>query len=665
MVYLYIDMLISRKEDSLITDRMKNAVAKGMAFTLVATQLAYVALGTARKAIAEPLKSLPKIGERMTVGSDTKYKGTNMTQWTAQDGKTPLFCADATNHTHQTTGGGGEVKDFSQLTTQNGHKYSDTDRLMINYIVYYATDGITNGKSYWGVSGADLQAAAQFAIWGVRQGSMNDDGSGYLMPYYNVSKTRAASDAAVKIYNDAKAYAANPDSDKNVPKDAATAFIPDGGKQTMTFFGYKLGALKITKASANKTYTDGDNCYSLGGAEYTVYSDAETTKAVGTITTDENGNGTLTGLQEGNYYVKETKAPTGYAKSDEVMQATIKNGEETALDASDAPQYANDPLHIVKVDAETGEQKPAGKASLAGAEFKISYYNGLYTKDNLPEKPTRTWTVKTDENGDVKLNKVDEVKEKYFVEGDEFYTDKDGNVVLPLGTVTVAETKAPEGYTQPDASEFTLTQIPAAGELETVDTGLTSTQKEQVVRGNIAFNKFLGEDKKPLANVVFKVTSKTTGETHYIVTDKDGKFDSSKFDAAHLTNANDAAVSEDGKVDESKLDSSAGAYFAGAANKQITATDKGAFVYDTYEFEELRTSVNQNVEDMAKFEVTISENGATVTSGDVINHLKKGEKLYQTGQDGVNPAIIVAGSVAIMTAAMGYTYTISMRKKNA
>lgn len=91
MVYLYIDMLISRKEDSLITDRMKNAVAKGMAFTLVATQLAYVALGTARKAIAEPLKSLPKIGERMTVGSDTKYKGTNMTQWTAQDGKTRSF----------------------------------------------------------------------------------------------------------------------------------------------------------------------------------------------------------------------------------------------------------------------------------------------------------------------------------------------------------------------------------------------------------------------------------------------------------------------------------------------------------------------------------------------------------------------------------------------
>ena len=53
------------------------------------------------------------------------------------------------------------------------------------------------------------------------------------------------------------------------------------------------------------------------------------------------------------------------------------------------------------------------------------------------------------------------------------------------------------------------------------------------------------------------------------------------------------------------------------------------------------------------------------TSGDVINHLKKGEKLYQTGQDGVNPAIIVAGSVAIMTGAMGYVYTISMRKKNA
>ena len=34
-------------------------------------------------------------------------------------------------------------------------------------------------------------------------------------------------------------------------------------------------------------------------------------------------------------------------------------------------------------------------AALAGAEFTWHYYYGLYTKDNLPEKATRTWVTKT------------------------------------------------------------------------------------------------------------------------------------------------------------------------------------------------------------------------------------------------------------------------------
>lgn len=55
----------------------------------------------------------------------------------------------------------------------------------------------------------------------------------------------------------------------------------------------------------------------------------------------------------------------------------------------------------------------------------------------------RTWVVKTDGDGAFDLQKdADTLK----VSGDEWYLDQKGKPYFPLGTVTVTETKAPEGY---------------------------------------------------------------------------------------------------------------------------------------------------------------------------------------------------------------------------
>lgn len=59
-------------------------------------------------------------------------------------------------------------------------------------------------------------------------------------------------------------------------------------------------------------YAGTDETAVLGGAEFEVYSDADLTTKVGTITTAENGIGTLKGIVEGTYYLKEVKAPAGY-----------------------------------------------------------------------------------------------------------------------------------------------------------------------------------------------------------------------------------------------------------------------------------------------------------------------------------------------------------------
>ena len=46
----------------------------------------------------------------------------------------------------------------------------------------------------------------------------------------------------------------------------------------------------------------------------------DTGEQVGTITTDENGVGTITGLIKQAYTVKEIQAPTGYVLSEEPIK---------------------------------------------------------------------------------------------------------------------------------------------------------------------------------------------------------------------------------------------------------------------------------------------------------------------------------------------------------
>ena len=712
-------------------NKNRRAITAGIAFALIAGQVGTL-FATSRQAFAE----LPDVGGTLTVGAANKYNGSHMTQWVADDGQTPLFCADPVNHDHATAGGSGQVVELSNLTTSDGHTYSEHDRHMIDYLVYYGTLGMKQSKTYYGVSGADLQAATQLAIWGVRQGDMHDDGIGYLIPYYNINTTKAASDAAQKFFNDAKAYADNPDSDKNVPAGAAFAFIPAGNKQVMTYFGLKLGSLSITKSSGNTLYTDGNNCYSLEGAEYTVYRDEAMTDVVGTIKTDAAGKGSLANLNAGEYYLKETKAPKGYAVASELLKFSIAADTTTEKAVQDGAQYTNDPIVVQKVDKDTGLPKAGGNATLAGAEFQIAYYAGQYTKDNLPQKPTRVWNVRTDENGLINLENATEATEKYLIKkgSDEFFVDPNGKVAFPLGTITIKETKAPQGYLIADDNadgeddDMVLYNIDStnAGDTIVSSVDLHSTKQEQIVRGNAKWTKVVtesdGTGSKPLANVVFKVTSKTTGETHYVVTDKDGVIDTSKGTKA-TANKNDAAVSSDGTVDESKLDATSSAWFSGfsaedlakapkatetdAANtnaatttsvaennaaatptaEKPAATDapagattdakvdskadtskdtkksEGMLPYDTYTVEEIRTSANEDVVDMAKFEMTVSENGVTVDQGTVVNKHPERKKVYKTGDEGVNPELLVAGGVLIVAGIAGASYAL-LRKKN-
>lgn len=201
-----------------------------------------------------------------------------------------------------------------------------------------------------------------------------------------------------------------------------------------------FGYIDLHKKSANENMTNGNTCYTLEGAKYGIYS-GDT--LVGTLITDKNGYAKSDILPVGKYVVKETDASTGYDVDEGSYNVTVVKDQTVTANSNEKPK--NDPIgiEIVKNDAETlGE--PQGDATLEDAEFTVKYYNKEYDKDNLPSKATRTWVLKTKKQASGKY--IAGLAKSFLKEGsDELYYD-DENPCLPLGTISIEETKAPKGY---------------------------------------------------------------------------------------------------------------------------------------------------------------------------------------------------------------------------
>lgn len=294
--------------------------------------------------------------------------------------------------------------------------------------------------------------------------------------------------------------------------------------------GPQKGKLSIMKKSANPEITDNNPCYELKGAEYGVYktkSDATNDKnKVNTLIigkyddTEKNKNwSNEIELEAGTYYVKETKAPKGYALNPNAVKVVIEAGKNTWIgdksdDFVDYPQ--SDPISILlgKVDSETNKDKPQGSASLAGAEFTVKYFKGLYDEDPATkgQTPARSWVLKTNENGMTSLN------DKLKVSGDDFYYASNGDPTLPVGTITIQETKAPTGYFI--NNEVFVRKITISGDIEDVDTYSQPEILEKVIKFNI--KKVQVGTTTPVSGAVFLHT-KPDGTTESLTTDEKGE----------------------------------------------------------------------------------------------------------------------------------------------
>lgn len=412
---------------------------------------------------------------------------------------------------------------------------------------------------------------------------------------------------------------------------AAPVYLECTGSHTSLNFQMSdvRSGLKLKKKLANTPINKLCN-YSLDGAEYKAYTTTgngvETTDVANylcTFRTDTAGNGyvidtnksrnlELADQSNGNYYklvgvplntwvcIKETKNSTGCELDTKVyyLYYTEDNMQQTVTSTE---PLKNDPLRITITKKDSTSGSNAGATSLAGAEFTIKYYDVPVTGAGAVtsyaqvkgKAPTRTWVYRTDENGELHTVEPD----KYLVKdaSSELFYD-DGYAVIPLGAITIEETKAPEGYTL--AGSFYKKSL--GGEVASNEDGVIFVavkdahslsnyfgenaiiKEEKVLRADLKFKKIALDTNEPLSGIAFRITSKTTGESHVVVTDDDGMIDTSAIKHSENTNAAD----KDNKT-------ISGTWFYGNDDGEKKIDDSlGALPFDTYEITEIATDTN-------------------------------------------------------------------------
>ncbi len=320
-------------------------------------------------------------------------------------------------------------------------------------------------------------------------------------------------------------------------------------------------------------------------------------------------------LPLGTLIIREVMAPQGYLISDssDHLANVTGGGTEESVFAFSAPsiseQVQRGGIAVGKIDRENGGHLPSGSATLAGAVFSIVNDSAAsVVVDGIEFLPgSVVAAIETDENGCARTTEN----------------------ALPFGTYIVTETKAPDGYLL-DANSRSWSKTVQIREEAVYD--LTSTANsvdDQVKRGDFSFSKVDGRTMERLADVPFLITSKTTGESHVVVSDENGMVDTSANwnPHTHETNANDriadteigpkADSSDNTGIVDVKPDSRTGIWFSGRTDITTEPDDSlGALPYDTYVVEEIPCKANAD-KALVSFTITVSRDKTNLDLGTV------------------------------------------------
>ena len=358
--------------------------------------------------------------------------------------------------------------------------------LSIEYVKQY-TD------SHSGISSKHAYLLRQLVVWQRLSVQLDWQCDNVRASYDEIPKT-----VQDEVFAGAKAFVK-----ENKGRYDCGGYIYSGEGQELGQFWAKLavGNTKLQKTSTNANITDGNGIYSIAGATYGVYSDKDCTKQLAALTTDTSGNTEAVEVRATTVYIKKLSAPAGFKIDKTVYSLSVEAGKTATLKVSDTPKVTDTLIELFKIDMETQKSNPQGNASLEGAEFTWNFYAGYYNKNNLPAQPTRTWVTKTiaEKDSDGAIHYITRLADKYKVSGDSFYT-QDGKNVLPLGTLTVEETKSTSGYLlagaymQADGSEeqikgMYLTQITEDGDLAVLSGSNQYHVSDKVIRGGVKIQK--------------------------------------------------------------------------------------------------------------------------------------------------------------------------------
>ncbi len=353
--------------------------------------------------------------------------------------------------------------------------------LMLDYVLYHASGG---AESRWGWE------PTRYAVWAIMEGNLSyltTYGSGEAMPAWFSAQV-------TEEYNAAKAWA---DAGGVGPERGCSRVYdsPSSAYQPLCVCGPLLGDVELEKRSALEGISADDACYSLEGAEYTVYQDETCSRPAGKLVTDAAGKAELKSLYQGSYWVRESKAPLGFKQDENTYQITVVPSKAAKVNGStvnDTPLYAQVGTLVQKGDFDLAARgaygQAQGDASLAGARFVIKRYAN--TLGNHSGSAVRSWTIATGADGTATLD------DEHLVSGDELYRDSLGNAVLPLGTYVMQETSAPEGYLVNDSTTcvFVIYQEGNTAKRKDIEgttrpDGTSFLVDETVIRGGVALGK--------------------------------------------------------------------------------------------------------------------------------------------------------------------------------
>ncbi|MDR4138713.1 SpaA isopeptide-forming pilin-related protein [Bacillus cereus] len=313
-----------------------------------------------------------------------------------------------------------------------------------------------------------------------------------------------------------------------------------------------VGQLEVIKVGEQKEV--------LQDAVFDVFNSKN--EKVGTITTNEKGIASLSGLEIGTYTLKEVKSPTGYVLNGQPQQIEVKTGEVATITVQNTKVKGN---IEIKKSSDSGKTLPKVEFTVYTAEGKeitktITNEQGIAQVKDLPygkyyfvetkgvegyllnqtkypfeikeQGKTLTFTVENKEvKGNVQLLKVDGENPDKKLEGavfvlqdskgkkiSEHKSDKNGLIEvkdLPFGAYSFVEKQAPTGYV------LTKESIPFS--ISEQGKAIMLTAKNKHITGELEISKVdIADGNNKLPNAEFTIFNEQGKEVAKGKTDENG-----------------------------------------------------------------------------------------------------------------------------------------------